>query len=309
MFGARVSMARALNRVALLCGLLALGACSGSAGGVGFGTWTPTITATPEIAALENEMFLRVNRDRKAKGLPPFRYDDALADVARAHSLDMRDHGFFAHESPNTGVLEDRMDRAGYLATEMRENLAQAGDVNRAEDNLLDSPGHHANLMATTVSHIGIGIVKGGAGDARVLTITQVFSLPAQLDTPSAAHAKIVAALAKARKHDGLGPMQVHDMLDELAGKHIDELPDGVPEDAVSSIGKEVSSALNGRRGHGLNGILIAGQGFFTGEEFVIPAAVHDARVSRYGMALAEGKDARGRPRVKVLVLFGQVAP
>ncbi len=28
----------------------------------------------------------------------------------------MRDHSFFSHESPTTGYLEDRTDRAGYLA-------------------------------------------------------------------------------------------------------------------------------------------------------------------------------------------------
>jgi uncharacterized protein YkwD len=272
-----------------------------------FGTWEPTIKASVEIGAVEKEMFVRVNQDRVAAGLPALKYDERLADVARGHSLDMRDNGFFAHESPNTGLLEDRMDRAGYLALEMRENLAQAGDVQRAEDNLLDSPGHKANLLSDTIFYIGIGIVKGGSGDPRVLTITQVFSRPVKLDTPAQASVKVVSALTKARAAKGLGPMQVHPILDELAQAHIAGLPDGVPEDAVADIGDQVSSALNQRQGHGLSSILIAAQGIFSAEEFVIPSAALDGRTARYGMAAIMGKDRRGRPRVKVLVLLGQV--
>jgi uncharacterized protein YkwD len=37
-----------------------------------------------------------------------------------------------------------------------RENLAAASSVDTAEDGLLKSPGHFANLMATDITHIGI---------------------------------------------------------------------------------------------------------------------------------------------------------
>jgi uncharacterized protein YkwD len=35
-----------------------------------------------------------------------------LADIGRAHSSDMREHGFFDHVSPTFGNLENRVDRA-----------------------------------------------------------------------------------------------------------------------------------------------------------------------------------------------------
>jgi len=287
-------------------GLLVI-ACGPGPPAVTFGAWQPPILATPEIAALEQQMAALVNADRRGDGLPPLSYDPRLADIGRAHSLDMRDHGFFAHESPVTGLLEDRIDRAGYLALEMRENLAQAGDIQRAEANLLASPGHRANIMAPTVTHIGVGIVRGGSGDPRVLTITQVFTRPALLDTPSQAVDKVVGLLNGARTRAGLAPMAAHPVLEQLADEHIAAVPNGVPAAAVADIGDQVSAALNQRQGHGLGGILIAAQGMFNGDEFQIPSATTNPATAHYGIAATTGADQRGRPRVKVLVLLGQV--
>ncbi len=270
-----------------------------------FGSWSPPIEATPEIASLERQMAQLVNADRAKAGLPPFAFDERLADVARAHSMDMRDHGFFKHESPNTGLLEDRMMVAGYLALEMRENLAQAPTVDKAEENLMKSPGHHENLMATSVSHIGIGIVKGGGGDPRVLTITQVFAKPTELDTPAAVEEKVMAALAKARSSRGLPPLAPHDMLQGLAEDNVDTLPDDVPESAVKTVGETVSSELNAQQGHGLVSIRIVAQAFFNGDEFSVSDAALDPRTTAFGLTTAKAIDGKGRPRVKVLLLLG----
>lgn len=272
-----------------------------------FGTERPSVRATPEIAELERRMFARLNRDRRAAGLPPLAYDEALADVGRAHSYDMQQHGFFAHESPTTGVLEDRMDRAGYLALEMRENLATAEDVDRAEDNLLKSPGHKRNILADTVSHVGIGIMRGdAAGDQRMLLITQVFARPAAVASPSEAASGVLARLNAARRERGIRALSPHPMLDELADDHVGDLADAVPSGAVSDIGEEVSKALNDRDGHGLTAIQILAQAVFDAEEFAVPDAALDARTAAVGIAAREARDDRGRPRVKILVLLGQ---
>ena len=263
--------------------------------------------ATPEIAALERKMWRRVNADRAAARLAPLKYDEQLADIGRAHSLDMRDNLFFAHESPNTGVLEDRIDRAGYLALEMRENLAQAPDVQRAEDNLLESPGHHANIMAPSVTHLGVGIVRGGGGDERVLTITQVFAAPVKLDTPEQARGKALARVNAARGQRGLPPMAQHELLAELAETHMPSVPDGVPEDAIADIAEKVSDALNGRRDHGLRSIGVAAQGFFSAQELVVPSLAMVPSAQKFGLATSKGFDKRGRPRVKLLLLIGQI--
>ena len=142
-----------------------------------------------------------------------------------------------------------------------------------------------------------------------MLTFTQVFARPVTLDTPAVAARKVAAALVTARQQGGLPPIGVHDLLDEFANEHIDALPDGVPASAVADIGKQVSSELNARKGHGLGSILIAAQGFFAGEEFVVPRAALTPGTQKYGLATIAGRDGRGRPRVKVLLLLGQVRP
>jgi len=295
------------RRAACLWGILLALICAGCpAPHTGaFGSWKPTIRATDDIATLERQMAQLVNADRAQAGLPPLTFDERLADIARGHSLDMRDHGFFAHESPTTGMLEDRMMVAGYLALEMRENLAQAPDIAKAEQNLMKSPGHHDNLMATSVSHIGIGIVHGAEGDPRVLTITQVFARPTELDTPDAVEEKVLKALRQARGEKGLPPLERHDMLQALAEDDIASLPDDVPESAVRSVGDRVSSELNARHDHGLVSIRIVAQAFFNGDEFTVSEAALDPRTAAYGIATAEAVDEVGRPRVKVLLLLG----
>jgi uncharacterized protein YkwD len=274
-----------------------------------FGSWTPTEKPSPAIHALEQAMHRRLNRDRSLHSLPPLAYDEDLADVARAHSADMRDHDFFAHDSPTTGLLEDRMIRAGYLATEMRENLALAGDVDKAQDNLLESPGHRDNILSATISRVGIGIVPGDSrGDPRALTITQVFAQPVTLDSPAEAKDKLVRAIGIERKKRGLPPLALHPLLNELAARYLPELPDVVPESAVDDIGDEVQNHLNDSNDHGLSAIGLVAQTFFNADEFPVPAASSDGAVRHYGIAATDAKDDRGRPRVKVLMLLGRAA-
>ncbi len=267
-------------------------------------TAKPAIEAASDVAPFERQMFARLNADRRKAGLPALRYDDALAAVARAHSDDMRRHRFFAHESPTTGVLEDRMDRAGYLATEMRENLAKAPNVQRAEDNLLKSPGHRRNILADTVSHVGIGIVRASS-DNRVLLITQVFAQRAALTTPEQTVSGVRRAVTHARRRAGLPPLSTHAMLTELASAHVDALPDGVPSDAVSDIGTEVSQVLNERDDHALHSVQILAQSVFNADEFSLPETVLGGRAASIGIAARPSKDERGRPRIKVLALVG----
>ena len=286
--------------------LLALALGCGPAAGGRFGSWTPTVRATPEIAALERQMFERLNRDRGAQGLPPLIYAEDLADVARGHSLDMVQHRFFAHESPATGTLEDRMDVAGITALEMRENLAQAPNVERAEDNLLASPGHRANILAASVTHIGIGIVHGGNDDPRLLTITQVFTRPARVATPAEAADEVTARLNQARQKAGLPPLTPSEMLQDLAATQIESLPDDVAAAAVDRAGDEVRHALEREGGHGLVAVQVVAQTFFTPEQLDLPTAAVDPRPTAFGIATATATDRRGRPQVKLLLLLGR---
>ncbi|HLI52492.1 MAG TPA: CvpA family protein [Thermomicrobiaceae bacterium] len=112
----------------------------------------------------EAEMLTLLNQSRRESGLPPLALDQTLTDVARAHSRDMFEQGYFAHDSPNGSSPFDRMKAAGVNAPAMGENLAYAPSVEVAERGLMRSPGHRANILSSDFSKVGIGVVVAPNG-------------------------------------------------------------------------------------------------------------------------------------------------
>jgi uncharacterized protein YkwD len=139
------------------------------------------------LLRLESLLLDHVNETRLEYGLKPLTWDATLADVARAHSAEMRDKQYFAHESPTPG-LKTPLDR--YLAAGQKtprliaENIFRSWgsrheiserDAERAHNALMKSPGHRANILLPNVSLIGIGFVADENGD---LWVTQMFLRP-----------------------------------------------------------------------------------------------------------------------------------
>ena len=287
--------------------LVVLASCGGAGGrgGARFGSGFTVVPATPEIQALEHEMHELLNRDRAAGGLPSLQYDERLAEIARAHSADMRDHGFFAHESPRTGSVEDRVAAAGYLALEVRENLAEAPRVDLAEEGLMNSPKHHANIMSPTVTHVGVGIVRGGVEQAENLTFTQVFARPGEVESPSLARDRIRQALAAARAERALPPLRANPKLDSLAQQQVQRLPREPTPSALKKVGKAVTEELAAHPIEGVSGVSVAGQLLWQSEQFMVPTAVTQPDVREVGLAVRSVEDDQGRPQLQVLVLLG----
>jgi len=289
-------MHRLVTVLALTFGIAACGARRADGGRP---TWTPPISATPEVEMLERQMWRRLNADRARAGRAPLAFASRLSDIARGHSLDMRDGSFFDHVSPRTGDLERRLDVAGYVALEMRENLALAPTVDRAQDNLLESPGHRANIMAGSVTHLGVGIVASERG----LFVTQVFTRPAQVQTPALVESGVrgrLAALPRA------APLVADARLSAMAADELSNLPDVVPDDAAVTVGARVVKRLEAQPGHGLGAVAVAVQSVYGVDDFEPPQVASQPRSQRYGLATASGRDDRGRPRVRILLLVTQ---
>ncbi len=257
--------------------------------------------ASAETSPLERKMHARLNRDRAKQGLGPLTFDAALADVARGHSQDMHELGFFAHESKRTGTLEDRLDRAGILVLAARENLGEGPNVDGTEDALLASPGHYANIMATDVTHIGIGIVSVGTKAEPRLLVTQVFATPANPETPAVVRASMLKRIAEARQKAGLPPLPSHPLLDSLAKKHVAEIKDDL-DSATDRIGDEVTKELVGTE---LSGVVVGASAFVSVELYQASGAAVTSKARAIGIATTTGHDARGRPVLQALVLIG----
>lgn len=119
----------------------------------------PLRAAVSALSAGEARMIELVNGERAHAGLAPLRLDLELSAVARAHSRDMADREYFAHVNPDGQSPFDRMRAAGIDYRTAAENIARAGSVDVAHRLLMDSPGHHANILDPRQARIGIGIV------------------------------------------------------------------------------------------------------------------------------------------------------
>jgi len=146
-------------------------------------------------AAMEADFLKRVNAERTSRGLKPLRYRPELLDAARFQSLDMAYNDFFGHEGPDGRHPVDRVaafDRSA-LIEYSAENVAMVeivkgrwniarNAVDRLHGNLMDSPGHRANILNPDITDVAMGVVRTDRG----VWITQVFlelsgALPAPL--------------------------------------------------------------------------------------------------------------------------------
>lgn len=124
----------------------------------------------------EERLVRLVNRDRERHGLPPLELDPRLQVVARKHCEEMRETGVVAHLSPRTGSAADRVRAGGIRSSVVLENVARAYGIGEAEEGLMNSPGHRANILSRDASHMAIGVVMGeDVAGRRELFVTQLF--------------------------------------------------------------------------------------------------------------------------------------
>ena len=116
------------------------------------------IVADPVIVQeAEIEMLRLVNEERKLRGLSELIMDETLREVARQHSVDMFQRGYFGHIDPEGNTPFDRMQAGGVTFIFAGENLALAPTVSIAHQGLMDSPGHRENILLPQFGRIGIG--------------------------------------------------------------------------------------------------------------------------------------------------------
>lgn len=248
-------------------------------------------------------MVARLNRDRKAQGLPALRLDERLSEIARHHSADMRDHHFFEHASPRTGNVDNRLDAAGYAFLTARENLSEAPDIERGQEGLLKSPPHYANIMASDVTHVGVGIVTGGVVDGRNLTITQVFARPADNEPPERAERRALERLDDERRERGHSPARRDRLLMKLAEKHLPQIDATGGAASVDAASEAIVRELTGQQGSVQGGVLISAQVVPGSEQVAFPSMLLDAPRCAVGVAMQRTTGEHGRPALLLLLL------
>jgi len=181
------------------------------------GAQAPPKHAGDSPQGLGRKMLELVNRDRAEAKLPPLAWHDGLAAVAQAHCEDMKSHGFFAHESPRTGKVKDRVAKARIANRGVGENIARARSVEAAERNLMASPKHKANILHKGFTHAGIALLLGDDG---WFYCTQVFMTAPPVYDVAAVHRDVVQQINKVRLAKGLRRLVVDDELARQALAH-----------------------------------------------------------------------------------------
>ena len=116
----------------------------------------------PVLSADEMQMWQLVNEERQKAGLQALQIHEGLIGLARLKSEDMINLGYFSHQSPTYGSPFEMITGAGITYYTAGENIAGAPTVDRAHQALMNSPGHRANILNASFTHVGIGIVDGG---------------------------------------------------------------------------------------------------------------------------------------------------
>ncbi|MEM1503094.1 CAP domain-containing protein [Domibacillus sp. 8LH] len=118
--------------------------------------------ASQSVNAFEQEVAKLVNQERAKVGLKALTLDTELSKVARAKSQDMKDKGYFSHQSPTYGSPFDMMKQFGITYKTAGENIAK-GQKTPAEvmEAWMNSDGHRKNILNSEFTHIGVGYVGG----------------------------------------------------------------------------------------------------------------------------------------------------
>lgn len=131
-----------------------------------------------ETTAAERRAFEVTNELRSRNGLAPLEWDPELCVIARRHSRNMSDLGFFSHQTPEGLRLRDRARLAGIRYRVIAENIAYNQGFEDpgafAVERWTISSGHRANLLSTEFRSSAVGSFV--AADGRVF-LTQLFIL------------------------------------------------------------------------------------------------------------------------------------
>jgi Ca2+-binding RTX toxin-like protein len=141
-----------------------------------------------QATSYEQLMLELVNRERAKAGAQPLAFNGSLNESADAHSNWMISADVFDHTGLSGSSPHQRMINAGYSFTgsyASGENIAWASlrgptglqdEVELLHTNLMNSPGHKANILNAKFQEAGIGFQTGGYLTWDAAFVTQNFA-------------------------------------------------------------------------------------------------------------------------------------
>ena len=118
------------------------------------------VTNQSEAVRAEKQLFAAVNEARRNRGMPPLRWNDALAAAARRHATVMAKHGAAQHGFEGEPGLSARVKQTGAHFSWLSENVTQGPGARSIHTQFMESSKHRANILDADMNSIGIGVVE-----------------------------------------------------------------------------------------------------------------------------------------------------
>lgn len=114
------------------------------------------------MVTLRSAMLSQINAKRRAAGLPKLKAYTELDNLAQIKAKDMYKKDDLNHYSSTLGWFSDQLIGANIATKSAGENIAAGqSTVNAVMTSWMNSPGHKANILDSSFTHVGIGYYKG----------------------------------------------------------------------------------------------------------------------------------------------------
>ena len=127
---------------------------------------------TLSVTAQEQKVWNLLNQDRRRNGRAELPLDAELCRLARLKADDMRDNGYFAHESPTYGNAAAMLTAFGYAFRGVGENIAHHATVEKSQAAFMSSQAHRRNVLGSQWTKVGVGVSIDRNG---FVYVTQLF--------------------------------------------------------------------------------------------------------------------------------------
>jgi uncharacterized protein YkwD len=165
-------------------------------------TLKPAAASSPDIpfsaydSDAEQQLLDLANQARSQAGAPRLTLDAGMSHAARVHAQAMFAARQLSHQFEGEPSLPQRLGSATHTTLDQEgENVALDADALQAEQHLMLSPPHRANLLNPAYNVVGLGVVRSGDR----LYIVQDFGHALPNYSAAEVKGRIAATVAQAR--------------------------------------------------------------------------------------------------------------